>query len=156
MSDITPFLAFIKTLWPSHRVTEEMLRCVCRWDEWLSQLRMEYVQQAIRGHRRDFPDGTKPEWMDIFRRIAGKTREGGGGANGFEVLLRNVRKSAANLGHKAVGTWSDEDAWHEYCRANPHGAKAEAFYWRGHLKEIGAPVPQFLSEALDAEAGGGC
>lgn len=149
MTDIAQFLAFIKNLWPSHRCTEEMLRCVCRWDDWLSRLRMDYVQQAVRGHRRDNPDGTKPEWSDIFHRIAGKTREGGGGANSFEILLRNVRVAAKKHNHKGVDNWSDEDAWHEYCRANPHGVRANTRYWRACLEEVDAAVPQFLCEAGD-------
>ena len=143
--NINGFLEFIKALWPSHRVTAEMLRVVCRWDDWLSNLRLEHVQQSVRAHRRDFPDGTKPEWGDVFRRIAGKNRNAGGGMNDWQILMRNIREASAKEGHKGVDNWSDEDAWHEYCRANATTVKCAAYRWRTYHIEQEIEVPEFLA-----------
>ena len=143
--NIAGFLEFIKSLWPSHRVTAEMLRVVCRWDDWLSGLRLDHVKQSVRGHRRDFPDGTKPEWNDVFRRIAGKGREDGSRANDFTILLRNVREAAVKDGHKGVQNWSDADAWLEYCRANQNWVVGATTCWRLYFQDMGEAVPEFLA-----------
>jgi len=98
-------------LWPTARTTKAQVQ-VSAWHR-LQPYTAQERDAALRKHRFDYPDASRPAWSLVFQSLAA-TSQARQEACPFQEFLNSWRRTARKAGAKGVEDWTNEDTWQHY------------------------------------------
>lgn len=167
-NSLDDFLPYLKSLWPGYRCDHEQIRVLSRWDDWLCHIAIETIQSALKQVRREQPNDTRPNWVQVFRVIHESGR--GETQNDFRVFIDGLRRYVIEKKFPGCRDRTDQDLFYGYLEANCHthrngkllldpegwrGPQAKLFRhqegrrWTLYLQSIGEAVPDWLDTDRD-------
>jgi len=98
-------------LWPTARTTKAQVQ-VSAWHR-LQQYTAQERDTALRRHRHDYPDASRPTWSLVFQSLV-STSHAARPSCEFQAFLDSWRRTGKKAGVKDVDGWTDADTWQHY------------------------------------------
>jgi len=101
----------VMELWPTCRETKASVQ-VRAWHR-LQQYTAQERDTALRRHRFEYPDASRPTWSLVFQSLA-STSHAARPSCEFQAFLDSWRRTGRKAGVKGVDDWTDADTWQHY------------------------------------------
>lgn len=110
-------LKWVREMWSNARLTDADFHNAAWWK--LRNYPADTVKEALRKHKRQEPDLTRPRWKLVFPLLP--KRGGGGEKNPLELKLWQIRRHWAKGDRDsryAAENWTDEEVWNDHVSEN--------------------------------------